>query len=167
MSSAARVASKTICFSMVALIVGCSVPESLVFGPVSIESDQAVGPEERVEFNPSGPTTTRIWREPGTGRLLKVEFVDARSGEPVFTGARLIRNEPGHWRLVFADGSACPLYQSADPLPHSTTCADKRGAIWEILVQGLSSPRVIPGTATEDEFKLTVSFTARATAPPK
>lgn len=167
MSAAGGAVSRTAGVLVVALFAGCRVTESLVSGPVATGPDQAVGPEERVEFNPSGPTTIRMWRGSVTGRLLKVEFVDARSGEPVFTGARLIRNELGHWRLVFPDGSTCALYQPADPLPHSTICVDKRGMNWAVLVQGLSSPRVIPGTATEDEFKLTVSFTVTSTGTGK
>lgn len=164
--SRASVVVMALCTSSI-LSTGCTVAGSHDLAPVFAELPQQIRFEERVEFSPSGPTTIRSWRDSTTRKLLKVEFLDARSGEAVLAGTRLIRNKNGQWRIDFADGATCLLYRPEDTLPHATKCADKRGSIWAVLVQGLSSPRIIPGTVTEDEFKLTVSFTASEASPPK
>lgn len=119
--------------------------------------------EESVQFRPSGPTTIRRWRDPSSKELLKIEMLGAVSGEPVFTGARLLRNNSGEWRVRFDDGSACLVYKKEEDLSKSITCTDHRGRKWWIEVRGVSEPVAIPGIATEEEPKLTISLQYRPT----
>ncbi len=114
--------------------------------------------EELVQFRPSGRTVIRRWRDPLTGDLLKIEMLGIVSGETVFNGARLLRNQLGEWRVRFDDGSACLLYQKKEDLRRRIICTDHRGLKWSIEVKGVSEPVVIPGVATEEEPKLTISF---------
>jgi hypothetical protein len=114
--------------------------------------------EESVQFRPSGRTVIRRWRDPLTRELLKIELLGVVSGEPVFTGARLLRNKSGEWRVRFDDGSACLVYQKKEDLYKPITCTDHRGRNWSIEVKGVSEPVAIPGIATEEEPRLTISF---------
>jgi hypothetical protein len=114
--------------------------------------------EESVEFRPSGRIVIRRWRDPLTRELLKIEMLGVVSGETVFNGARLLRNQLGEWRVRFDDGSACLVFQKKEDLRKRITCTDHRGLKWSIEVKGVSEPVVIPGVATEEESKLTISF---------
>lgn len=114
--------------------------------------------EELVQFRPSGRTIIRRWRDPVTRELLKIEMVGAVSGEPVFAGAKLLRNQLGEWRVRFDDGSACLVYQKADNLNKPMACTDHRGRKWVIEVKSVSEPVAIPGAASEEEPRLTISF---------
>ena len=117
--------------------------------------------EELVEFRPSGRIVIRRWRDPLTGRLLRIEMLGVVSGEMIFTGARLLRNQLGEWRVRFEDGSACLVYQKKEDLNKSITCTDHRGLKWSIEVKGVAEPVVIPGVATEEEPNLTILFEHR------
>jgi len=114
--------------------------------------------EELVQFRPSGRTVIRRWRDPLTGDLLKIEMVGVVSGEMIFTGARLLRNQLGEWHVRFEDGSACVVYQKKEDLNKSITCTDHRGLKWSIEVKDAAEPVAIPGVATEEEPTLTISF---------
>lgn len=112
--------------------------------------------EELVQFRPSGRAVIRRWRDPLTREVLKIEMLGVVSGEPVFAGARLLRNHLGEWRLRFDDGSACLVYRKEENLDKPITCTDHRGHKWLIEVRGVSEPVAIPGVATEEEPKLTI-----------
>lgn len=114
--------------------------------------------EEVVQFRPSGRTVIRRWRDPLTRELLKIEMLGVVSGEPVFTGARLLRNQLGEWRVRFDDGSACLVYRKEQDLREPISCTDHRGLKWSIEVSGVIEPVTIPGVATEEEPKLTILF---------
>jgi hypothetical protein len=114
--------------------------------------------EEAIHFRPSGPITIRRWRDPTSRELLKIEMLGAVSGEPIFTGARLLRNKSGEWRVRFDDGSACLLYRKKEDLYKPITCTDHCGRNWSVEVKDVSEPVAIPGVATEEEPRLTILF---------